>query len=133
MKGTWQTTEGSGGLLLPAACIGAGVLLAGSGAVAAVAGLLTSLVEVIGAIVLALVALVALVVVLAYRRGWRPSLDPVVAWTPLPEPEATPLESRAARALPAPQTVNNYNFYGVTPDQVAEVVRRQAITDRSQP
>ena len=46
-------------------------------------------------------------------------------------PETAP--ERLVTSRPAPQTVNNYNFYGVTPDQVAEVVRRQAITDRREP
>ena len=127
-NGTWQTTGSSGGLLVPAVCVGAGVLLASGGAVAAVAGFLTSLVEVLGAVAVALIALVVLVAVLAYRRGWRPSLNPVVAYTPLPEPVTT----RAARALPAPQQLH-IHFHGLDADQAAEVVRRQAITDMREP
>ena len=71
-----------------------------------------------GTAVGALLALIVFAVARAYRGGWRPSLDPVVAYTPLPEPEPRPV-----RALPAPQIINN--FYGFTPDQVADALARQ--------
>ena len=121
MKGTWETKRGGSGLLLPVVCVGAGVLLAGGGTVAAITGFLTSLVEVAGAVIISLIALAALIVVLVYRRGWRPSLNPVVAWNPHAVAEAQ--NPRPVPARPGPQIVNN--FYGVTPEQVADAIARQ--------
>jgi hypothetical protein len=116
-------------------CGGKGGLLAALGAAGAVIALVAAFAEelliIAGTVVAVLLALIVLVVARAWRRGWRPSLDPVVAYTPLPEPERRPVSAaHAAQALPAPQTVNYFSFYGVAPEQVAEVVRRQAITDR---
>lgn len=34
-----------------------------------------------------------------------------------------PLAARSARALPEPRTINN--FYGVTPEQIADAIARQ--------
>lgn len=96
------------------------MLLASGGTAAAVAGFLTSLVWVIGSIVVSLIALIALVVVLAYRRGWRPSLDPVVAYTPLPEPEP-------ARALP-PQEFHLHLHGAVTREQLGDVAALREIS-----
>ena len=117
MKGTWQTTEGGGLPVLVPAAVVAGVLLAGGSAVAAVAGFLTSLVEVAGAIVVSLIALLALVAVLAYRSGWRPSLNPVVAWNPHTAVEA----QQPRQALPPPQEFHLHLHGPVTPAQIAEV------------
>jgi hypothetical protein len=117
-------------------CGGKGGLLAALGAAGAAIALVATFAEellvIAGTAVAVLLALVVFIAVRAYRRGWRPSLDPVVAYTPLPEPEAKPVTARPVRALPAPQTVNNY-FFNATPEQIAEVVRRQAITDRREP
>lgn len=96
----------------------------------ALAALAEDLLIAAGTAVLAALAAVVLLAARALRRGWRPSLNPVVAWNPY-----TPVESRHAGALPAPQTVI-VNIYGTpTPGQLAEVaaIRQagyQALPDR---
>jgi hypothetical protein len=100
------------------------------GAVLAVAGLavwwLITIVWLLAVLVgLVLVAVIAGLIWLARHGGDVAT----VAHAALPAAEAIPLESRPARALPAPQTVNNY-FFNATPEQMAEVVRRQAIDGR---
>ena len=79
----------------------------------------------VAVVVAVLLALAAFFGVRAWRRGWRPSLDPVVAYTPLPEPE---------RARPLRAQEFHLHLHGpLTREQLAEaaeVIRRQAITDR---
>ena len=102
----------------------AGSLGAAAAVIALVAEFAAEILVTIGTAVALALALAAVLAVRAWRRGWRPRT--VIAWdpyTPLPEPEP-------ARALPAPQTVTNNYFYGVTPEQVAGAIARQQIEGR---
>lgn len=134
--GTWKQTGGGGGgdgktLLIVVVAV---TLFGGAGA--AIVAFLTDLLLILGALVGVLLAAVVTVIVLAWRRGWRPTLNPVISWQPhvaSPAHQAAPIAARPVRAaLPAPQTVNYFNFYGVTPGQAAEVVeqQRRAIDER---
>ena len=115
MRGTWETTDG--GQLVP--------VLGGAAAVAVVVWVVITFMWLIAAIVgVALAAAVAGLVWLALHGGDVA----MVARSALPPPEATPLPSRPSQALPASQQHVHYHLH--LDGQAAEVVRRQAITDR---
>lgn len=99
----------------------AAILAAGAAAIAAVAAFAEEILVAIGAAAAAVLALAVLAAVRAWRRGWRPSLDPVVAYTPLPEPETR-------RALP-PQQFHLHLHGPLTPEQLAEIaaMRQNAV------
>ena len=113
MRGTWQT-EGGGGQLATVA--------GGAAAIGAVIWLVLTFLWVIAAIVGVALVLVAAGLVWLARHGGEVA---TVTRAALPPPEAAPVTARPVQALPAPQTVTNNYFYGVTPEQVADAIARQ--------
>ena len=118
MKGTWQTDGGGDQLAVLASVAVAGLMI----------WLIIAFIWVI-AVAVGLV-LVAVIGVCVWMRRHGPDVA-MVAHAALPAPEATPMESRPVRALPAPQQLH-IHFHGLDAAQAAEVVRRQAI-DRREP
>ena len=122
MRGTWQT-DGGGGQLVPA--------LGALAAVGVTVWLIITFIWVIAAIVgVVLAAAVAGGVWLA-RHGGDVAM---VAHAALPAPEVNGqppgiVNGRPAQALPAPQQHVHYHLH-LDGGQAAEVIRRQAITDR---
>ena len=117
MKGTWETTGGGAGQLVP--------VLGALAAIGAIVWLVVTFIWVIAAAVAVVLGLVVAVLVWLARHGAEVA---TVQRSALPPPEATPLTSRASQALPAPQLHVHYHLH--LDGQAAEVVRRQAITER---
>jgi uncharacterized membrane protein YedE/YeeE len=107
------------------------VIAAAGAAVEWILSILWVLVVVAGVIV---AGLIAAGVWMYHKYGRAPQVLPRAAPRAIPAPQATPIASRAAQTLPAPQVVN-FNFYGLTAGEAAEVVAEQskAITDRNTP
>jgi hypothetical protein len=101
--------------------------------IAAVIAVAAELLIIIGTIVAVTFAVLGYAAVRSWRRGWRPSLNPVVAWQPhvALEAEPRPVTARPSQALPAPQQHVHYHLH--LDGQEPEAVRRQAFTDRSNP
>ncbi len=108
-------------------CDGGGfiLVLGGLAAAGAVVWVVITFVWVIAAILGVTAAVSVATLVWLARYGADVA---TVQRSPLPAPEATPIPSRTAQALPAPQQLH-IHFHGLDPVQAAEVVRRQAITD----
>jgi hypothetical protein len=125
MKGTWQTTDGGGGLAGPLA-IGAAVLAAAvAGPVVAAAAELLRAVVIIVAVAVALAVLAAAGFV-AYRlRQGRASRTTRVSF-----PRAVPLARAKSLSAPRPPAVEgprqvHLHFHGVSAEDVAAIIARQ--------
>ena len=118
MRGTWETTDGGGGQLMP--------VLGGAAVIAAVVWVVITFMWLIATIVGMAVAVSIAGLVWLARHGGELA---IVSRGTLPPPEATSLPSRPSQALPAPQQHVHYHLH-LNDGQAAEVVRRQAITDR---
>jgi hypothetical protein len=98
----------------------AAALISAAAIVAVVVAFAEEILVITGTVVVVALATVVFFAVRAYRRGWRPSLNPVVAWDPraaLPPPEAT---ARPTRALPAQEF--HLHLHGpLTREQLGEV------------
>jgi hypothetical protein len=111
----------------------AAVVAVAAAMIAAVIAVAAKVLIIIGTIVAVTFAVLGYAAVRSWRRGWRPSLNPVVAWQPhvAIEAEPRPVTARPAQALPAPQQIHiHFHFHGLDAGQAAEVVRRQAVTGR---
>jgi hypothetical protein len=125
VRGTWQTTDSGGGLVL---VVIVALVLIGSGAASAAASALASLVVTI-AIVLGSVTVLAVlgaVAWLVYRaRQDRPG-TPIAARlvSQLPSEPRPQLEVPHNRAIEPPRNELHLHFHGMSPDEAAEAIRR---------
>jgi hypothetical protein len=126
MKGTWQTTDGGGGLTVPLA-VGAAAL-----AVLAAAPVAAALAAVAEALVITIAVLGALVLLggaafVTYRlRHSAPQNAARVTALPRGVTRAArPLPGPRPRVLEAPRPELHLHFHGVTAEDVAEIIDGQ--------
>lgn len=124
--GTWQETGGGGGGSPAGLVVLVLAAVALSGVAAGIAQAVASLVVVLvlAAAVAAVLAVAGLAAVLVFRARRKASgREPRISLIPAPmmHERAIPARERPALEAPKPQVVNN--FFGLTPDQVAEIIR----------
>jgi hypothetical protein len=127
MKGTWQTTDGGGGLAV-AAVVGAAILAAAiAGPVAAAVAELARIVVITIAVLggLALTGGAALVV-LRLRQGRASRTTRVSFPRAVPLARAEPLSAPRREAIGPSRPELHLHFHGVTAEDVAEIIARQA-------
>lgn len=122
MKGTWETTSGGDSPMLPLIVVGGLVLLASGGAAAISHALAVAIIIIVCTIVLVIVAGIAYLIWRARQNGPRRAFVPRPVYH-LPPAETPRLERSQPRQLPSPQIVNN--FYGYTPEQMAQALAQQ--------
>ena len=138
MKGTWQTTDSGGGgglgvvvlIIVGAALLGPAVAAAATAVAVAVAELVHIVLIIVGVLLgLAAAGLVALAAVHAHR--WRAG-GTVQRSLPAPPWQRTVQGAPSPRAVqpsrvqrPAIEQHVHHHWHGVTPEDVAAIIRRQ--------